>query len=106
MKKYGIDIEVKQECEVCIKAKGTTKPFSKKGDRVETGKVFSYDIVGPMECTGIYGKRYGLVMVHHESNATFVEPIVAKVGIGNDSLSYRLSRLDQLRRLADSHLNK
>jgi hypothetical protein len=31
---------------------------------------------------------------------------IRQLGIGNDSLSYRLSRLDQLRRLADSHLNK
>jgi hypothetical protein len=73
-----ITFKVQKHCEICINAKSTTKPFSKNGKRVETGKVFSYDIVGPMESVGVNGERYGLMMVHHESNATCVEPIGAK----------------------------
>jgi hypothetical protein len=49
LQRSGVKIDVSKDCQVCIKAKGKTKAFSKKGDRIETGKIFSYDIVGPME---------------------------------------------------------
>jgi hypothetical protein len=78
LQRQGVQINIRDDCGICIKSKGRTNAFSKKGDRVETGKVISYDIVGPMESTSIDSEKYALVLVHHETDATFVQPLKTK----------------------------
>jgi hypothetical protein len=80
LQREGVKINPANNCEVCIQAKGTTKPFKKgrSNNPEPRTKSVALDLVGPMETTGVNGERYVLVLVHYETNATFVEPIIRK----------------------------
>jgi hypothetical protein len=74
-----VNINPAINCETCIKAKRTSKPFKKSRTSAKPNpNSIALDLVGPLQETGVEGEKYALVIVHYETNATFVEPIKRK----------------------------
>ena len=72
-RRFGVENQNPGFCDICEAAHGESVGFShtgRRGERVAT--TLAFDVAGPMEVPGFLNEKYLLVMVHYETDYTFV----------------------------------